>query len=166
MTDNNGLLTEKEVQQAFHSGDVALICSTLVELALTDPDWKNVQSYCLTFLEYPDAGVRAVAATCLGHLARIHKQLDLDLVLPALYRHQSDPGPWVAGTVDNALSSIERFIGVEVKRDPTMRDENVGEIVFEQDDEAEQPPSDDEVEQAFRSGDSLAIERALTGLSL
>ncbi len=164
--EKNSLLTEEEIQGAFHSSDAARISKTLVDLALYDPDWKKVQTYCLEFLEYPDAGVRAVAATCIGHLARIHKHLDLDLVVPALYRHQSDTGKYVAGNVDNALSSIERFMGVEVRRDPSMRDEANGKVVFEEDDEDEQPPSDQEVQQAFESGNSLQIEQVLTGLSL
>ena len=160
--------TPEEITQAFQSGDIPVMCRTLVTLALADPDWRKVQTYCLAFLEYHDDGVRMVAATCIGHLARIHHQLDLDLVLPALYRHQSDQGRYVAGTVDNALSSIERFMPVLVKRDPAMSDIQATdlEFVFEEDNgEDDRLLTQEEVEQAFRSGDSTVISGTLFSLA-
>lgn len=117
----------KEIEQAFQYGNTRDISQTLVTLALYDTDWKKVEKYCLEFLVHPDAGVRSVAATCIGHLARIHKTLDLDSVLPALYRHLSDPGQWVAENADNALSDIEIFMKVPVQRMVSTqdRDDNV-----------------------------------------
>jgi hypothetical protein len=117
-------LTNKEIEQSFKHGSARDISQTLVTLALHDVDWKKVERYCLEFLEHPDAGLRAVAATCIGHLARIHKTLDLDVVLPALYRHLSDPGKWVAGNADNALSDIEIFMKVPVQRMESTQDED------------------------------------------
>jgi hypothetical protein len=111
------------MEHTFQHTSARDISQTLVALALHDADWKKVEKYCLEFLEHPDAGVRAVAATCIGHLARIHKTLDLDIVLPALYRHLSDPGQWVAGNADNALSDIEIFMKVPVLRMESIQDE-------------------------------------------
>jgi hypothetical protein len=128
-------LTNEEIEQAFQHGNTSEISETLVALALYDPNWKKIQAYCLKYLEHPDSGVRAVAATCIGHLARIHQRFDLDIVLPALYRHQSDPGKYVAGNVDNALSDIEMFMDIPVKRDPKMRHDMVIAVNIE--DEAE-----------------------------
>jgi hypothetical protein len=158
--------TPEEITHAFQSGDIPVMCRTLVTLSLADSDWRKVQTYCLEFLEYHDDGVRMVAATCIGHLARIHKQLDLDLVLPALYRHQSDPGRYVAGTVDNALSCIERFMDVPVTRDPAMRGAQDSVLEFEEDDgEDDRLLTQEEVEQAFQSGDSTEISRTLFSLA-
>jgi hypothetical protein len=117
-------LTNEEIEQTFQHTNVRDISQTLVALALHDADWKKVEKYCLEFLEHPDASVRAVAATCIGHLARIHKTLDLDLVLPALYQHLSDPGKWVAGNADNALSDIEIFMKVPVQRMESTQNED------------------------------------------
>jgi HEAT repeat protein len=165
-TNANSPFTAEEIEQIFQSNNIANICETLVTLALYDADWQKVETFCLEFLEHPDAGVRMVAATCIGHLARIHQQLDLDLVLPALYRHQSDQGKWVAGNVDNALSCIERFMHVSVQRDPAMRDDSVAEGIDEdEEDEEERPLTPEEIEQAFRSGDTLEIERTLVALA-
>lgn len=168
--DKHSPLSPDEIEQAFHSDNVAEISETLVTLALYDADWKKVEAYCLAFLEHPDASVRSVAATCIGHLARIHKTLDLDLVLPALYRHQSDPGQWVAGNVDNALSSIERFMQAPVRRDPAIRGQTTeathAEAIEDEDEDEDEPPlSPEEIEKAFRSGDSLTIERTLVAMA-
>jgi hypothetical protein len=166
-TNENLPLTAEEVARSLQSGNAVDISQTLVTLALYDPDWKKVEAYCLEFLEHPDPGIRGIAATCIGHLARIHQQLDLDLILPALYRHQSDPGKYVAGNVDNALSSIERFMQVPVKRDPAMRGDSEGEeiAIEEEEDEEEQPLTTEEVERAFGSGNILEIEKTLTALA-
>lgn len=127
--------TNEEIEQAFKHGSARDISETLVTLALYDTDWKKVEKYCLEFLEHQDASIRAVAATCIGHLARIHKTLDLDLVLPALYRHLSDPGKWVAGSADDALSDIQIFMKVPVQRLESAQDEENVEWEIDQDEE-------------------------------
>lgn len=162
----NSSCTAEEIARIFQSNNVPEICETLVMLALYDADWKKVEGFCLEFLEHPDAGIRMVTATCIGHLARIHRQLDLDIVLPALYRHQSDQGQWVAGNVDNALSSIERFMHVPVMRDPSMRDDSPVEGIDEEEEEEEELPlTPEEVKQAFQSGNILEIEKTLVALT-
>jgi hypothetical protein len=55
-----------------------------------------------------DAGIRATAALCIGHVARIHRVLDLDRVLPALQRLQSDPE--VGWRVADVIDDIESFL--------------------------------------------------------
>lgn len=168
-TDKSNPLTAAEIAQSFQSGNTAAISQTLVALALYDSDWKKVETYCLEFLEHPDAGVRRVAATCIGHLARIHHRLNLHLVLPALYRHQVDQGEYVAGNVDNALSSIERFMYVPVERDPAMRGDDVKKEIKEkqdeEDEEEDKPLTVEEIKQAFQAGKILEIEKTLTALA-
>jgi hypothetical protein len=65
----------------------------------------------LRFLDHTDVAVRSNAATYLGHIARIHKSLDLDLVLPKLLPLKGDSaiGPWV----EDALEDIRFFIRVQ-----------------------------------------------------
>jgi len=80
----------------------------LLALAYFDEDWRWVQELCLELLTDPDAGMRATAALCIGHLARIHKQLDLDRVLPALHVLQDDPEVgWRAADV---IGDIDTYI--------------------------------------------------------
>jgi hypothetical protein len=49
---------------------------------LNDPAWRAVQDLCLDLLTGLDRQLAAVAATLPGHLARIHRTLDVDRVVP------------------------------------------------------------------------------------
>jgi len=66
------------------------------------------QQKCLAFLGHSDAGIRATAVTCLGHLARIHHRLDLPAVVPALNALRGDAD--VSGRIDDALGDIRMFM--------------------------------------------------------
>ena len=94
------------------SKDPFVVCSVLVRLAYHDPDWAWVQARCLEFARDPRPEVRGCAALCLGHLARIHRVLDLDTVLPVLRALLDDPtGSFVAGIAEDALDDIGVFLG-------------------------------------------------------
>jgi hypothetical protein len=60
-------------------------------------------------MDHADENVARVATLCLGHLARIHGELDLHCVLPHLHRQKRDR-PALAGTVDDVLEDISMFI--------------------------------------------------------
>lgn len=79
------------------------VTDALLSAAYYDPDWLWVQNQCLFFLNHADSNVRVVAATCLGHVARIHKKLDLEIVLSALVPLKHDPqiGPYVQDALDD-----------------------------------------------------------------
>jgi hypothetical protein len=80
----------------------------LLSLALYDPDWRWVQNLSLKLLDDPDSGLKGTAALALAHLARIHRALDLDVVLPALERLKSDRN--IGGRVEDALSDIQIYV--------------------------------------------------------
>ncbi len=102
-------INRSEAERIFAGNDEAAICNALVGVAFYDPDWKWVQTLCLKFLETPDTskGVRSLAATCLGHVARIHRIIDLDIVVPLLESLLDDPE---MGTAGDALDDIRVFI--------------------------------------------------------
>jgi hypothetical protein len=97
-----------EAIQTFTSGDAWNICDALVRVAYFDPDWRWVQSKCIEFSSHPDAAVRIVTATCLSHVARIHRKLDLDKVLPVLRSLLDDPE--VNGTAEDALEDVVWYL--------------------------------------------------------
>lgn len=92
----------------FASCDPVDVSAALYSATYHDPDWRWVQEWCLKFLNSEHVGVRWAAATCLGDLAFFHKQLDLDLVLPALYAASSDPS--IASVVEDSLSYIKQAV--------------------------------------------------------
>ena len=84
------------------------ILDGLLSAAYYDSDWKWVQGQCLAHLDHREHSVRGLSATCLGHLARIHKQLDLALVLPRLLLLKDDPE--IGNSVQDALDDIAVFL--------------------------------------------------------
>jgi hypothetical protein len=101
-------MNREELLQKFSSGDSDEICDALISMAFYDDDWKWSQDQCLHFLESSDIDVRGIAATCLGHIARIHESLDRELVENALSRHLKDGK--ISGQVQAALSDIKMFL--------------------------------------------------------
>ena len=59
-----------------------------------------MQELYLELLDHRDRPVRLLAATCLGHVARVHRRLDEDRVVPALQRRGAT----------NALGHIRPFL--------------------------------------------------------
>jgi hypothetical protein len=102
-------MDRSEAERIFAGHDESAICNALVSVAFYEPDWKWVQALCLRFLETPGTskGVRSLAATCLEHLARIHRIIDLDIVVPLLESLRDDPE---MGTAEDALDDIRVFI--------------------------------------------------------
>jgi hypothetical protein len=100
--------SREEIEVLFRTGYTSNIEDGLLSAAYYDPDWRWVQSQCLAFSRHSDHDVRSVAAVCLGHLARIHRQLDVELVLPRLAEMKSDPQ--VAARVEDAMEDIKFFL--------------------------------------------------------
>ncbi len=69
--------TPADVVVALARGDPQAAARALVGAAFYHPDWRAVQDLCLQLLNGADWPLAAAAATCLGHLARIHRQLDV-----------------------------------------------------------------------------------------
>ena len=101
-------LNRKELLKKFSSGDSDEICEALISMAFDEEDWQWAQNQCLYFLESPDSGVRGIAATCLGHVARYHRKLDRELVEEALSKHLDDKE--IFGQVDEALDDIKFYL--------------------------------------------------------
>lgn len=101
-------ISRAEAEKAFKSNKTDDITRTLIRLALNDADWRWVQGHCLSFLKHKDRWVRGAAAISLGHLARIHGQLDLAVVKPELERLSADPG--MAERAQDALDDIQAYV--------------------------------------------------------
>lgn len=58
-----------EALEAIRSGDPRKTSEAIIRLALNDPDGRWVEDMALGLAESADPGVRATAATALGHVA-------------------------------------------------------------------------------------------------
>lgn len=88
-----------------------VICRTLVSVASFESDRRWAQSQCLKFARHDDPFVRGVAATCLGHLARVHRTIDEDEVLPVVRELLRDKDPGTRGKAQDTLSDFSTFLG-------------------------------------------------------
>jgi hypothetical protein len=104
-------MSRPELEALIESGNEKAIIDALLSAAYYDSDWRWVQGVCLRFLDHTDLRVRSNAAICLGHIARIHRNLDLDVVLPKLLALKGDAAiaPWV----EDALEDIHFFLRVQ-----------------------------------------------------
>ena len=97
------------VLKALDSGDVLNLSRALVSASLHDPDRAWIESLLKRFLVHDDPWIRGIAATCVAHVARLHRALDLAAIVPLLERLKSDPS--TTGKAQDALDDIEVFIG-------------------------------------------------------
>lgn len=94
--------------RSHQAGNPEPVCDAIIRLALNDPDRHWVEGIALALTGSEDPNVRAVAATALGHVARIHGEINVSLVVPALKRLLGDPR--TAGRAEDALSDIAIFV--------------------------------------------------------
>ncbi|HEU4508395.1 MAG TPA: hypothetical protein VFR78_09180 [Pyrinomonadaceae bacterium] len=107
-------ITRQEAELAFASGTSREVCMALLRLVYHDDDWQWIQDKCIELSKSPDVDVAGLAITCLGHLARIHRTLALDKVLPVLNERRANSD--LAGRVDDALDDMEMYMDVEIDR--------------------------------------------------
>ncbi|MFG1675361.1 hypothetical protein [Micromonospora sp. NPDC049282] len=101
--------TPAEVNAALDRGDLSAALDAMVGTALYgDGDLGELQELHLRLLAHDDHQVSALAATCLGHLARVYRRLDERRVVTAL--RQARSLPHLRGTADNALGDIRIFL--------------------------------------------------------
>jgi hypothetical protein len=103
-------ISRNEARAAFRTGDESAIIAALLSLTFHDPDWRWVQDQLLQFAKHRNSSIRSLAGLCFGHLARIHRALDLEVVLPVHRELASDPE--TRGQAEDALSDIEIFVRI------------------------------------------------------
>ena len=101
-----------EALAAFDSNDAKQICNALISITFHDPDWRWVQEQCMRLAKFPNVEVRGLVATCFGHIARIHGQLDIEPVSSTLKLLADDPE--VAHRVDDAVDDIRMFMKIDL----------------------------------------------------
>jgi len=101
-------ISKPDAMAEFESGDAPRIREALVRAVFHVLDREWLEGVCVTFARNEDWTIRAVAATCLGHLARIHGRCTSGRVLPVLERLKRDHR--TAGQAEDALSDIRTFV--------------------------------------------------------
>jgi hypothetical protein len=101
-------MSRKQAETAFSSELVMEICDALLSVTYYNPDWKWVQTQCIFFCKHSNSDIRGLAATCIGHLARIHSVLDIESAMMILHELLEDSE--VSGRAQDALDDIKIFL--------------------------------------------------------
>ncbi|PUB24358.1 hypothetical protein C8K30_109107 [Promicromonospora sp. AC04] len=96
-----------------------VICEAAIALALTEPDRHWMERQLVELMRDADGSVRSIAALAVGHLARVHGQIDLELVMPVLQDLVEDSE--ACGNAANALDDISTFVHYGNADDGIMR---------------------------------------------
>ena len=104
-------INRDQAERLLANHDRETICRTLVRVATFEPDRHWAQSQCLRFAIHKDSFVRGVAATCLGHLARIHKAIDEDEVMPVVRQLLQDGDPQTRAIAEDTISDFSIYLG-------------------------------------------------------
>ena len=91
------------------SGFAERAVEALLALAFYDPDGRWVQNICRKYSGSSNEDVRRIAILCFGHLARIHRTLETELVVPIVIEAMEDPSAYLSGTARDALGDILMF---------------------------------------------------------
>lgn len=103
-------ISRKEADLALKSPDSGVVSHALVNIAFFESEWKWSQDVCLQFVDDRRIEVAQVALTCIGHIARIHGQLDKKVIqkLNSLRKNSK-----LGGYAENALSDYEIFRSIK-----------------------------------------------------
>lgn len=93
---------------AIGAGAPVEIANALLAVVSGDSDWVWLETQCIALLDHPASEVRGIAATSLGHIARLYGRLHRDAV-ERLQNSATDSA--IGGRVEDALSDIDRFVG-------------------------------------------------------
>ncbi|MBN8858972.1 MAG: hypothetical protein J0H29_11325 [Sphingobacteriales bacterium] len=101
-------ISKNQAKENLETDDIEKITTTLVSIAFYENDWEWVQNICLEYLQHPNENISGLAATCLGHIARIHGKMDKKKVIAKLNKRLNDFQ--IGGRVEDAINDIEMYI--------------------------------------------------------
>lgn len=100
--DSSEILFDKQI-------DIDTRIHKLLEVVHSSDDWKWLQDLCLKLSENSHLDLSNLAITCIGHIGRMHKKLELELVVPFLQELKHNDGH-LSGNAESALDDIYIFM--------------------------------------------------------
>lgn len=104
-------ITRAQAERLLRSQDRDALCTTLVRAATTVQDRSWVETQCLRFASHQDSFVRGVSATCLGHIARIHRVIDEKQVMPVIRQLLHDVDPQTRAIAEDTVEEFSIYLG-------------------------------------------------------
>ncbi|WP_231952142.1 hypothetical protein [Achromobacter sp. MFA1 R4] len=103
------LYTKSEIERLLGSTDRSVVADALLNLCFNsdDPEW--ILDKCIQAIkDGGDDEIKGLAITCIGHVARMHKRIDRNRVMPILDRELDNPV--LSGRAQDALDDIDQFV--------------------------------------------------------
>jgi hypothetical protein len=94
--------------QLLSTNDPELVVSALISIGLNETDWVWAQNICIEHLNSLNEKIVSAAIVALGHIARRHEKLELEVTIKALEEAQLKY-PSLAGNISDTLDDIDMF---------------------------------------------------------
>ncbi len=109
--DYHAAWDRRSVEDAVDNDDVSALPHAIVAAVLNDHDWHYLQDLCIRMSAHTNYSVLGVAILGFGHIARIHQELDQELVQPIISSALRHTDSYVRGQAQNAADDTGQFLG-------------------------------------------------------
>lgn len=95
-------------EEIFKSSNKEAIINAMVSVAFFEKDWHWAQEKFIELFNHQNIDICCMAATCLGHIVRIHHKIEKDKILKLFESRKNDRE--LAGCISDAIDDINMFI--------------------------------------------------------
>jgi hypothetical protein len=106
--ENPAPIPREQLEQRLASGDGPTVADALIRMSLWEADWRWAEQKTLWALGDGRKEVRIAALQSIGHLVRLHRLLNLEIVIHAATRLLDDAD--CRGAAADALDDIATFM--------------------------------------------------------
>jgi len=103
-------MTKEQILAVLQSNDVAAIENALVSLVFFEEDFEFAKKLIFNYAKNSDEAIRGTAILCIGHLARIHKNLPIEITIEIIEGALKDNSHYVREQAESAASDINVYI--------------------------------------------------------
>lgn len=109
-------MSKGDIEFALRNNDPMTLSIAVLSAALHSHDAAWAESLCVQLAAHPDNNVRGNAILGFGHIARIHRKLNIESVRPLLEAALKDSNSYVRGQADSATDDVRHFLGWNIKK--------------------------------------------------
>ncbi len=106
---SNNIEKNQEIINLINSDNPDTIVRGLLSLALNADDGEFVQDLMVRYSQHKNENIRGIAILCFGHIARIHRAVNKELIIPLINDALNDESKFVRGHAHSALDDIKMF---------------------------------------------------------
>lgn len=105
------------IARAERDDDLAALVRGVIAVALHDHDFDYAQDLCLRLAGHRNFNVRGNALQAMGHLVRLHEQLDEERARPLVEASLHDAFEYVRSQAEEVREETTRLLGWKWPRD-------------------------------------------------